>query len=168
MTEKWVKIHDFDYEISNYGNVKSGTLILKPQPNSKGYLRVNLHKNGVITRKFVHRLVAQHFIPNPALKPQVNHKDGNKKNNHFSNLEWMTNSENQLHGRKMGLIADLKGEEVPSAKLTEENVRWIKTNCGKGRGYGYKALAKKFGVSHTTIRNIMIGKKWSHVETCND
>lgn len=72
---------------------------LKLNINQKGYLQV------VIKGKLYqpHRLVAKAFIPNPENKPQVNHKDGNKLNNHVSNLEWVTNQENQRHAWDTGL-----------------------------------------------------------------
>lgn len=60
-------------------------------------MKVNLCKNGKVYYKKVHRLVAETFIPNPKNLRCVNHKDGNKKNNHVSNLEWATNSENTKH-----------------------------------------------------------------------
>lgn len=91
-------------KIWSYPKTKAGVnthngKYLKPAVNSKGYLRVNLLvKNN---RHFVHRIVASAFIPNPKNLPQVNHKDGNKHNNHFSNLEWITNIENARHGRKL-------------------------------------------------------------------
>jgi hypothetical protein len=62
-------------------------------------------KTGYVTAgsKYIHRLVAQCFIPNPLQKRTVNHKDGNKQNNDVSNLEWMTYSENHIHAfNKLG------------------------------------------------------------------
>jgi hypothetical protein len=70
---------------------------LATEETPKGYLRVYLYKNGKRKHHKIHRLVAKAFIPNPNNKPQVNHKDGNKKNNSITNLEWVTDEENKLH-----------------------------------------------------------------------
>ncbi len=64
--------------------------------------------------QLVHRLVAKTFIPNPDSKPQVNHKDGNKKNNKVSNLEWATRSENMLHALDVGLNPMVKNNKSHS------------------------------------------------------
>lgn len=66
-----------------------------------GYLYVDLYKNNKAKRFYIHRLVAKAFIPNPENKPQVNHKDGNTKNNTTSNLEWVTALENVEHASKV-------------------------------------------------------------------
>lgn len=120
MEEKWKDIINYEgyYQISNFGNIRSldrkirfnkGYSIkkgkmLKPILNKKGYYKVSLSKNQKEKRFFIHRLVAIHFIENPLSKEQVNHKDGNKKNNRVDNLEWCTNLENQIHAIKNGLI----------------------------------------------------------------
>lgn len=120
MEEKWKDIINYEgyYQISNFGNIRSldrkirfnkGYSIkkgkmLKPILNKKGYYKVSLSKNQKEKRFFIHRLVAIHFIENPLSKEQVNHKDGNKKNNRVDNLEWCTNLENQRHAIKNGLI----------------------------------------------------------------
>jgi hypothetical protein len=93
------------YEVSDTGLVRSygknkHNKILKVTINHKGYEVVypsDINKQGYKTSCQVHRLVAQAFIPNPENKEQVNHKDGNKHNNHVSNLEWATNLENHEH-----------------------------------------------------------------------
>ena len=101
--EVWADIPDFigSYQISNYGRLKSlkwrkGRL-LKLSPNKHGYVEKQLYKNNEYINKKVHRLVAEAFIPNPNNLPEVNHKDGNKENNHVSNLEWCTSKENIWH-----------------------------------------------------------------------
>lgn len=80
--------------------------------NNHGYMTVDFYRNNKATRYKVHRMVAVAFIPNPDNKRVVNHKDGNKSNNHVDNLEWATDSENQLHAYKTGLRIPNKGEEV--------------------------------------------------------
>lgn len=74
-----------------------------------GYPRVTIEDNkGNKLTRFVHRLVAITFIPNPYNKPQVNHKDGNKLNSNVDNLEWVTNSENSAHAIDTGLNVGYK------------------------------------------------------------
>ena len=99
--EEWKKIDDFEYEVSNYGNVRRiGKKMLKPGLNTKGYYYVSLSKNGKVTKKTIHRLVAIAFIPNPDDKPFIDHIDHNRKNNNVNNLRWCTSSENQHNTAK--------------------------------------------------------------------
>lgn len=78
---------------------------LKSCPNRKGgYLHVKLQTPTGRKTAYIHRLVAEAFMPNPYNLPQVNHIDGNKYNNHVSNLEWCTQEENNLHAQKLGLV----------------------------------------------------------------
>lgn len=71
--------------------------IIKNQETNVGYFRVQLYKNGKSERISIHRIIAIALIPNPYNKPQINHVDNNRKNNHPSNLEWTTQSENLKH-----------------------------------------------------------------------
>ena len=92
------------YMVSNQGKVmtvKTGR-ILTPVIDERGYERVCLFKADRDRRYKVHRLVAIAFLPNPQGKKQVNHKDGNKRNNSVDNLEWATNEENMKHSRANG------------------------------------------------------------------
>lgn len=104
MREIWADIEGYEglYKVSNLGNV-SGKKMLTPSKSSSGYYKVELYKDKISKVFWIHRLVAQTFLPNPDNKPQVNHKDGNKLNNILSNLEWVTVSENQIHAINSGL-----------------------------------------------------------------
>lgn len=98
MKEIWKDIEGYEnrYQVSNYGNVKS----LKTNKNlycsktKKGYLRVDLRKDKKRAMSYVHRLVAEAFIPNSENKPCINHKDCDVTNNKVDNLEWCTYKEN--------------------------------------------------------------------------
>ena len=89
------------YTLYEDGTVHSGKLdlILQARQSSNGYLIVTLDGKQLS----VHRLVATHFLPNPYNYSQVNHKDGNKLNNHYSNLEWCTAKQNMQHAFETGL-----------------------------------------------------------------
>lgn len=110
MREKWVPVAGYEglYEVSNLGRVKAlakphgnnslfSTRILKQTTSTTGRLMVGLWRDGVRKGVQVHRLVAIAFIKNPHGKPQINHIDGNPKNNRVDNLEWCTPSENSKH-----------------------------------------------------------------------
>lgn len=103
--EIWRDIQGYDglYQVSSWGRVRSWySCILHPEVTKKGYLRVDLYDaDGNRKHKKVHRLVANAFIPNSDGKPQVNHKDGNKKNNSVTNLEWVTDAENKDHRKEL-------------------------------------------------------------------
>ena len=101
-------------------NTKTGNF-LTPFDNGKGYKKVILNINGKRKSKYVHRLVAETYIRKPRKRycDQVNHKDGNKSNNHYTNLEWVTNGENQKHKYKMKQITELR-KEIQKAEDDKE------------------------------------------------
>lgn len=142
-----------DYEITEDGdviNLKWGRRKVKPQPNGKGYLRVHIAGK----MYFVHRLVAEKYVPNPNGLQQVNHKDGNKTNNRASNLEWVSNTENRKHAVKTGL--QVHGEKCSWAKLTLKDVNYIREH----KEIPSTKIAPLFGVSDSLIRAIRRNECW--------
>ena len=101
MIELWKPIegYELNYQVSNFGRIKNTTtdFIVRPYINRTGYYAVNLYRYGKVKKYLVHRLVAKEFVYNPENKPHINHLDGNKLNNNYSNLEWCTRSENVQH-----------------------------------------------------------------------
>ena len=178
--EIWKDIKGFEgyYQVSNYGNIKSLTRFdgirerkgqeIKQSLKYNGYLQVGLRKNS--KRKFfsVHRLVAIHFLDNPENKPQVNHIDCNKQNNHFSNLEWTTSKENLTHARTNGLIEMPKGKNHVNygvygehSKSAKKVVRYNRNN-GETKLYNAKILAKDDGFDVTSISKCCHKKLKTH------
>ena len=123
--EKWLIIEGFEnYKISNYGRVmNSRGLIMKQRTTPRGYKEIGL-RNGKKNQKFflIHRLVALAFIEKINGKEYVNHKDGDKFNNSVDNLEWVTQSENQIHAYETGL-----------QKFTNEQLNTLRENAVKRR-----------------------------------
>ena len=117
MEEIWKDIEGYEglYQVSNYGRVKSlpkihkttknynklGYItkekILKQRKTQRGYFLVTLYKEQKSKSLYVHRLVVNMFISNKDNKPCINHKNGDKKDNKVTNLEWCTYSENMIH-----------------------------------------------------------------------
>lgn len=162
MAEQWKDIDDYeDYQISSSGNVistkRGNRRQLVPFLNTKGYLFVNLCKNGKKKNFFIHRLVARAFLPNPENKTDVNHLDGNPLNNHLENLEWATRKENMQHAYAIGLAH--QGSDRSDAKLNNSQVIFIRENL---YSLSCDELAKKFNVSKSAIIKIQLGKTYKN------
>lgn len=146
------------YLISKEGfvvNEKTGRK-LKPQNNGNGYTKVTLTIQGVQIQKYIHRLVAKAFIPNPENKPQVNHINGIKTDNKVDNLEWCTNQENQIHAH----INNLKpnGNKTWNGKFSKKDVKLI-FDMDKNKIKRY-IIAQKMNCSKSTISDILNGKRY--------
>lgn len=141
MQEVWKDVVGYEgyYQVSNLGKVKSlqtkkysrkekcaitvmREKILKPYPNTKKYLLVDLKKDGMRNCQKVHRLVAKAFIPNENNFPQVNHKDENKQNNNVDNLEWCTNQYNSTYGTAKQRMAQKFKKKVVQISASGEVV----------------------------------------------
>lgn len=101
---KDIRGYEGKYQISNLGKVKSLNYrnsnkeqVLTPKTHTKGYLKIDLWKDGKRKCCFIHRLVAEAFLENPNKLPEVNHINCIRNDNRVENLEWVTTSENALH-----------------------------------------------------------------------
>ena len=177
--EIWKDVVGYEglYQISNLGRVKSlarkidhvkyiedrGDVIMSPFLNAHGYFTVMLSKNGKKKQHRIHQMVAKAFISNPENKEMINHIDCNKQNNRVENLEWCTNSENQLHAIAHGLKTDI-GVNHNLSRLTEDNVRFIREHYKfRDPVYNTRTLAEMFGVSKSVIGCIVLGKTYNSV-----
>lgn len=165
--ENWKDVVGYEeyFMISSKGRIysKRSSKILKQTVGKTGYFtlatRIGGRKGLAVCFK-IHRLVAEAFIPVPEGKVEVNHKDGNKLNNSVDNLEWVTRSENALHAHATGLSVNAKKEESKNSKLTEAVVQQIRKEY-KPFQVTQRALAKKYGVSKTTIQSIVTDQVWN-------
>lgn len=181
--EIWKPIINYEglYEVSNCGrvrskdrickcldrNVKRRGKIIKPYPNSKGYLRVYLSdKNGNKKNCFIHRLVAQTFIKNPKKLPVVNHKDFNPQNNNVENLEWTTFIGNIRYSIDCGRFirtGDWK-QKLKQSLDKKFGKSVIGTNIKDGKRIYFKALndCTKAGFQPSCVSNCCNGKRNKH------
>lgn len=161
--EIWKPIENYNYEISNFGNVRN--------IKTKKYLKKYIHqgreyisfriKDGEKKRFNVARLVCIAFHENPLNKPEVNHIDGNKSNNNAENLEWVTRKENIIHGVKNGLILPTRGEKSGMAKLKWKDIEFIREHYKPfDKEYSSVKLAKKFNICRSTLGYILSNKTW--------
>ena len=141
--EVWKDIKGYEghYQVSDKGRVKSVKFgkekILKPARDTKGYLAVQLCKNGEIKRCFVHRLVAQTFIQNPNNLPHINHKDEDKTNNSVQNLEWCDSKYNNNYGTHNQRVAEKRSKPVLQYTLDGKFVKKWKSQSDVERNLGY-------------------------------
>jgi hypothetical protein len=174
--EEWRPVPGSDglYSVSSLGRARSEPIaasrsgrqrgrILRCHRDSKGYLQFQICLlGGRSIRMKLHRAVALAFMgPRPA-GAQINHKSGDKRDNSVANLEYVTCRENIRHGWKIGLYHGdhARGERNCRARLTSCEVRAIRE---LGLTAGPTALARRFGVSKSTVWQVLQGKTWKHV-----
>ena len=169
MQEIWKDIVNYEtlYQVSNYGNIKSyhknhidkQPIILKPILSTSGYYKITLHKNNKSKTHYIHRIVAEAFIPNPHHLPQVNHIDGIKTHNNITNLEWVSEQDNTLHAINMGLRPThppvKKGNNAPGC----HRIIQYTTNMTKIKEWAsIKDAAKHLGANPNSISKCLSGK----------
>lgn len=128
-------------------------------PYAHGYLMVHLRIDGKHVTRTVHSLVAEAFkIKDKLPGYEVNHINGNKHDNRAANLEYVSRSQNTIHAINVLGIKKARGEAAGASKLTEMDVRNIRIELTNGGTH--RSVGSKYGVSHTTIRHISIGRIW--------
>ncbi len=168
MKEKWKWIPGFKgyYKISSsgrmvtYHNAPHGRLMdLTGRDN--GYVRVSLHKNGITTRRGVHRLVILAFVGrHPNSDMEVCHNNGVRDDNRLKNLRWDTSKGNCADRVKHG--TDPVGSRNPAAVLTEDQVRTMRRK--RKNGITLRALCNEYSVGRTTVKQALYGVNWKNVD----
>lgn len=169
--EQWLPSKDFPmYDVSDLGRIRNSKTgrIKKVHPNRKGYLQTCLRRNNQQYTVSVHVIVAKAFHVDSYVEGyDVNHKDGNKLNCRADNLEWMTRADNIRHAIRTGLRKphDARGMKNGRCKLTEDDVRYIRSHYTRGnKEFNGPALAKRFDVGTSTIYEILYRERWSNLE----
>jgi hypothetical protein len=147
----WVPIPEFPrYQVNKEGTIKSiqprkKEKFLKPRIDRAGYCTVRLSHNDQVKTLYVHRLVAQAFVPNYFHDTYVNHKNGNKLDNSADNLEWVSHSKNIFHAHRTGLIPAKRRRRV----VVDEST---------GRRFRNVAQAARYnGIPVSTCRQYLFG-----------
>lgn len=168
--EEWKKVPDFPNTlVSNYGRLRSlfrgGDKIRSLIIGSNGYVEVTLQCGRYKRRYKVHVLVAEHFLGSKPAGLDCNHIDGVKTNNHVSNLEYVTRSENLKHAFRLGLATSpftgRKGETVYNSKLRDQDVIAMREQYAKG--VTRRDLATQYKISYYTVWDITTRKSWTHI-----
>lgn len=160
MKEIWKEIKGYEslYQVSNLGNIKrikfinnivekDKEKILKPIKNK--YLQVALSKEGKVKMKYIHRLVAEAFIPNLSNLPQINHKDENKHNNKMNNLEWCSRKYNMNYGTINGRMS--KSHKKENLKNRKPVVQYDKNMCIIKEYNGICEAVKEINIDKSSI-----------------
>lgn len=153
-----------DYLITRDGKVFSikSNKYISQFKNKGGYINVHIYVNGKEIKRGVHCMVAETYIPNPENKATVNHKDGNKENNWDWNLEWATQSENNIHAVNNGLRKPASGEQVHFAVYNEKQVKKA-CKMMESDQYDLDEIANKTGIPEKTLSEIRAGKIWKDI-----
>ena len=155
-----------NYVVSTDGrlyNTKTGKLKSMKTVSTNGYVKAYMYHNGRDYHTHIHRIVAKAFVPNPDNKPEVNHINGNKLDNNFKNLEWVTGSENIRHAFKTGLIKNIKrGSDSNFAKYTEDQIHLVCKLLQSNR-HTIKEISEITGVSTTSVKCILNSDTWCSI-----
>ena len=162
---EWRVIENFPtYSVSDNGGIKNNVTskILAYRRAGQGYFKVTLCQNGKKVERYIHRIVAEAFIPNTLCKSEVNHIDGDKRNNSIGNIDWVTRGENMQHlyncldtfdmRRKMGLsrMGERNGASHKVVRVEDGKIYSCVTDA-----------AKDIGVHRMCVSDVCRGKQKS-------
>lgn len=157
---KDIKGYEGKYQVSSHGRIRSLNYhntgqckILKTATDGKGYLRCALSKNNRLATYKVHRLVALHFIENPNQYKQVNHKNGCKSDNLYTNLEWCNNSQNAKHAWDIGIQPNSRRRKLYKF---EGYIKYC-LNHGCSLGFIDKELSVSYGSTKRYLKKHGLG-----------
>ena len=150
------KFRDTDYYVNEYGDVFRNGKQLKQTinktykngvPIKDKYYYVTISKDNKKKLCSIHRLVAELYVPNPDNLPEIDHKDNNRFNNHYTNLEWVTGEENRDRARQSG---------ISPHKLTDDDVRYIRKNYKRySKDFNGTRLGEMFNIHQSQISRIV-------------
>lgn len=150
----------------NIKSIKLKSKFLSRQISRDGYVITSLSIDSKTSTQYIHRLVCLNYINNPDTInfKEVNHKNGNKKDNRMCNLEWSDRSNNIKHGYDTGLFPKKIGSSNHSSRLTEKEVIQIKKDKKQNPSLTLKYFADKYNVDQSTISLIHREKNWKHIK----
>ena len=146
---------DTEYYITQDGKVFRNETERKTCLSNKGYKIVSFWKDGKQKKYNLHRIIAEIFVPNPNNKPCVNHIDGNKLNNNYNNLEWVSWKENMNH--KIYVLQNGLGETHSQSKLPNKIVAYIKRCKDNKILPNYTRISNTYDVGIQHLKNIYKG-----------
>jgi hypothetical protein len=159
------RFRDTNYYVNEYGDVFHNGKQLKPIMNrryNKGvavkdkYYYISIWREGIRKSYSIHRLVAELYVPNPNNLPEIDHKDNNRFNNHYTNLEWVSGEENRDRARETG---------VSGHKLTDDDVRYIRENYKKkSKDFSGVKLSQMFNIHESQISRLVRNMLYRDIE----
>ena len=163
--EEWRVSNRFpSYEVSSFGEIRriKTKKILKKMKDTNGRFRLTLYENREKFPMYIHYEVADVFLGKRPENMVINHKDGNKLNNGYLNLEYVTHSQNQLHAIAIQLKIPRQGEQHASSKITNAQASSIKKLLDSGMGPA--KISKDYGISIHIVYDIARDKTWNHIK----
>lgn len=176
MNEVWIDVitsvptRHFVYKVSNYGRIKSinptteKETIISGSKGRKGFIKLNLKlKEGKREGFYIHQIVANNFVDKEEDQSFIIHKDNNKGNNHFANLEWKTRAQLNAWMHEIGIFRNRVPTLGSHVKLNEAKVALLKKRILQGKTKR-RILAKQFDISYTQLKRIESGENWGQVK----